>query len=191
MASYFLQADSPKQTRLDPESRCVDVQAWGTPLDLATELGQTEMVRLLVSSGAETIMPSVLDMAKLKGYTEIVELLGSTKLSVAEYEASAVSSVRNIAKSQITYSVAVGKGNYAVDLEALESAGLIDSVLGSGAKDGYAFSTSGDSNTFIVSAIPLDYGSTGTSSFFSDESGVILYTRENRPATVEDWPLGQ
>jgi len=68
---------------------------------------------------------------------------------------------------------------------------LIDSALGSGTKDGYAFSTSGGADTFIVNARPLDYGFTGSRSFFSDESGVIRYTREDRPATVEDPPLEQ
>ncbi len=97
--------------KVDPQGNAL------TPLDLATELGHTGMVRLLVSSGAETITPSVLDKAKLKGYTEIVELLGSAKLSVAEYEASAISSVRNIVLSQISYSATTGRGGYATDLD--------------------------------------------------------------------------
>ncbi len=72
---------------------------------------------------------------------------------------------------------------------------LIDSVLGSGTKNGYAFSTSGDADTFTVNARPLTYGSTGTRSFFADETGynrflpeswTIRVTTEDRPATAED-----
>ncbi len=106
-------------------------------------------------------------------------------------EAAAINSIRNIVTSQITYSANLGKGNYAVNLKALGDAGLIRSVLASGTRFGYAFSTSGDADTFTVSATPLDYGSTGAHSFFSDESGVVRYTREDRPATVGDPPLGQ
>ena len=187
-----------------------------TLLDLAAGLGHTEMVGLLVRAGARKIKASSLVNAKQEGYTEIVELLGSVELSVVQdYEVSAISSVSNIVTSQNTYSTTLGSGNYATDLEALgeglesevEPGGTlqeifqrtrrrleiwpIDSVLVSGTKDGYAFSTSGDVDTFTVNATPLDYGFTGTRSFFSDESGVIRYTREDRPATVEDSPLEQ
>jgi len=194
-----------------------DLEANGTTLlDATVELGHTEMVGLLVRAGARKIKASSLSNAKQEGHTEIVELLGSVELSVVQdYEVSAMNSVRNIVTSQNTYSTTLGSGNYAIDLEALgegreseaESGGTlqnvfervlrgwetwpIDSVLLSGTKDGYAFSTSGDADTFIVNARPLDYGSTGTRSFFSDESGVIRYTREDRPATVEDSPLEQ
>ena len=161
-----------------------------TPLDLAVELGYTEMVGMLVTAGSRKIRASTLNKAKEKGYTEIAELLGSVE-QVQDYEVSAISSVKNMITSQITYSVAVGRGNSAVDLEALKSVGLMDSVPRSGTKDGYTFSTSGDADTFTVNARPLTYGSTGTRSFFSDETGVIRYTREDRPATVEDPPLGQ
>ena len=106
-------------------------------------------------------------------------------------DASAISSTRKIVTSQITYSATVGKGNYAVDLEPLRDAALIDAVLASGTKDGYAFSTDGDTSTFTVNARPLDYGPDGTRNFFADESGVIRYTREDRPATADDLPLGQ
>ena len=163
-----------------------------TLLDLAAGLGHTEMVGLLVRAGARKIRASSLVNAKQEGDTEIVELLGSVELSVVQdYEVSAISSVRNIVASQITYSVVVGSGNYAVDLEALKSVGLMDSVPGSGTKNGYAFSISGGADTFTVNASPLDYGFTGSRSFFTDESGVIRYTREDRPATVEDSPLEQ
>jgi len=186
----------------------VDIQWNGTTLlDLAAELGHTEIVGLLVRAGARKIKASSLNNAKQEGYTEIVELLGSVELSVVQdYEVSAISSVGAIGTSQITYRGE--RGNYATDLDALrivaESGSrlerirrmqsgliLIDSALGSGTKDGYTFSTSGDADTFTVNASPLTYGSTGTRSFFSDETGVIRYTREDRPATVEDPRLGQ
>ncbi len=159
-----------------------------TLLDAAVLLGYTEMGKLLAGAGAEISRMALTD-AKLRGDTEIVELFESAELIEADYEHLAMASIRRILSSQIAYRRE--SGNYVTDLEALESGGWIDSALGSGTKDGYAFSTSGDADTFTVNASPLDYGFTGTRSFFSDESSVIRYTREDRPATVEDSPLEQ
>ncbi len=108
----------------------------------------------------------------------------------AANEASAISAIRNVVTSQITYSATVGSGQYAADLAALQGASLIDSVLGSGTKDGYTFTSSGAANTFEVTAGPVAYGSTGTRYFFSDESGVIRYDT-GAAATVASSPLGQ
>ena len=101
-----------------------------------------------------------------------------------ENEASAISSVRNIVTAQFNYSESKG-GEYAITLVDLRSRGLIDSALESGIKDGYIFSIGSFGSVFTVSARPMIYASTGTRSFFSDESGIIRYTREDRPATVE------
>jgi len=108
----------------------------------------------------------------------------------AANEASAISSVRNIVTVQVTYSVRVGSGNYAGDLDKLEDEGLIDNQLGKGKKDGYSFSVEGGS-TFNVNARPITYGSTGTRSFYSDETGVIRYTTTDAPATSASPALGQ
>jgi len=108
-------------------------------------------------------------------------------------ESYAISSVRNLVTSQITYSKTFGAGTYADGLDLLYSSNLIDSVLGSGTKDGYIFTVSTDAgnDSFAIYATPITYGGTGTRSFFTDETGVIRYTAEKRPATVDDTPLGQ
>ncbi len=107
-----------------------------------------------------------------------------------ESETSAISSVKKIVTAQFDYSEGSG-GGYAMTLVDLRSRGLIDSALESGVKDGYVFSMGSFGSVFTVGATPLTYGSTGTRSFFSDETGVIRYTRESRPATAEDPPIGQ
>ena len=108
-------------------------------------------------------------------------------------DASAISAVRNIVTSQITYSAKTGGGSYATSLTELENAQLIDSVLGSGTKDGYTFRTTAgsDGSTFMVNATPLNRAGTEPRSFYSDETGVIRYTIEDRPAWFRDPPLGQ
>ncbi len=55
--------------------------------------------------------------------------------------------------------------------------------------DGYVISMGSFGNVFTVNATPMIYGSTGTRSFFANETGVIRYTRESRPATADDLAL--
>ncbi len=107
-------------------------------------------------------------------------------------EASAISSLRTLVTSQVSYSETIGDGTYADSLGSLYGSMLIDSMLASGTKDGYTFTVStgtGDA-TYGIYARPITY-ETGTRSFFSDETGYIRYTTEDRPATADDTPLGQ
>jgi len=108
----------------------------------------------------------------------------------AANEASAISAVRNIVTSQITYSATLGSGSYAGTLTDLQNANLIDSVLGNGTKDGYTFTSTGVGSTFTVNASPNTVGSTGTRFFFANESGVIRYSTSSAAGT-NDSPLGQ
>ncbi len=108
----------------------------------------------------------------------------------AANEASGISAIRNIVTSHITYSATVGSGKYAADRTTLENAKLIDSVLGSGTKDGYSFASVGTTNTFTITADPVTAGTTGTRYFFSDESGVIRYNTSQTAGTGDN-PLGQ
>ena len=106
-------------------------------------------------------------------------------------EGSAISHMRNIVTSQITYQATTGEGSFAPDLATLYSSKLIDRVLGSGTKNSYVFSVSGEGSTFTITGRPLVYGERGNRSFFSDETGFIRYTSKDRPATAEDPKLNQ
>src|SRR5918993_4462203 len=57
----------------------------------------------------------------------------------AANEGSAQSSLRTLHSSQATYQATKGNGAFAGTLAALQTANLIDSVLGGGTKSGYAF----------------------------------------------------
>ena len=114
-------------------------------------------------------------------------------------EGSAVSAMRTLHGAQMTYQATQGSGNYAGPtgtggsfatadksaLSALSTAGLIDSVLGSGTKSGYNFvgaaagSTSGTTAApaqFFFSAVPTvsdGVTQTGTRRFGIMTDGVI------------------
>jgi len=108
-------------------------------------------------------------------------------------EASGISAVREIGVAQTTYSDTTGEGSYATSLTELGNANLIDSLLASGTKDGYAFSIHADSEgkTFGVTATRLGRDESHSRSFYSDETRVIRYTTDDRPAWFKDPPLGQ
>ena len=93
--------------------------------------------------------------------------------------------------SQISYSMTMGSGSYTTDLKALQKAGLNEDLVGSGISGGYAFSISGSSSEFSVQARPLVFGSTGTRSFYSDQTGIIRYTETDGMATSSSLPLNQ
>ena len=75
-------------------------------------------------------------------------------------------------------------------LEELYKAGLIDAELGSGTKAGYRFELVPLETSFKLTAVPIEYGSTGDWSFYLDESGVIRGQTSNREANAQDPPIG-
>jgi type IV pilus assembly protein PilA len=120
---------------------------------------------------------------------------------VAANEASAIGSIRTINTAQITYASTFDKG-FSVDLDSLGGSGcsettdashacLIDTMLASGHKSGYrysyqAFDDDGDGvmERYFIVAYPLTPGSSGRSSFCSDESGVIRRESSGQECTA-------
>jgi prepilin-type N-terminal cleavage/methylation domain-containing protein len=119
----------------------------------------------------------------------IPNLLASRR---ASNEASAIASVRTIGTAQATFLSTVGNNTaYAADLPALLAQGLIDATLGSatGVKTGYTFVGASAAGTvaYTTTATPVS-ASTGTRSFFSNETGVIR-GKAGAGAAVGDAPL--
>ena len=77
-----------------------------------------------------------------------------------------------------------------------DGADLLFADLAGGRKDGYVFEYVASDNdgdgtldAYQVSASPIEYRKTGTRSFFTDKSGVIRSTKEDRSATAADPPV--
>jgi hypothetical protein len=114
----------------------------------------------------------------------------------AHYEASAVGSLRTINVAQVEYARTHPDRGFASSLAELGPGSddpLIDSVLASGKKSSYIFiltAASPDSHGRIVrygiTARPQHYGKNIKHNFFTDESGVLRFTTENRAATAQD-----
>ncbi len=104
----------------------------------------------------------------------------------AANEGSAVSSMRTVHGAEMTYQSTTGAGNYAGSLATLNGVALVDAVLGSGVKSGYAFTggavaantATGTPATFFYSTIPsvsTGVTQTGTRRFCIETEGVVRY----------------
>jgi type II secretory pathway pseudopilin PulG len=110
---------------------------------------------------------------------------------MAANEGSAIHSVRTIAEAERVYYLNFNK--YAT-IEELASANFVDSKLGSGTKNGYNFSIEltrdEDVEGFAVTAVPIEYRSSGRRSFYVDESAIVRAAdNHGGPPTKRDAPL--
>jgi hypothetical protein len=116
-------------------------------------------------------------------------------------EATAVGSLRTYNTALVTYSSSFPEIGFPASLTALggggggpDHAGLVDNLLGSPPfqKYGYSFSYRQISKSeYTISARPVadTSGADVARSFFTDQTGVIRSTQEDRDATADDPPL--
>ena len=123
-------------------------------------------------------------------------------------QASALGSIRTLNTSEVTYSstytqgfsptlAALGPGPTDTAPSTSPAAGLVDAMLAGGKKGGSTFiytpgprGSDGIIQTYTISARPIpDCQGKGLPSYFTDQTGVIRMTNEDRPATVHDPPL--
>lgn len=88
-------------------------------------------------------------------------------------EAAAITSLKTISWAATTYRTA--NSVYPTNISELSNAvpAYVDSVLGSGQKQGYNFTLIGETNGFNCTAVPSTPNVTGIRGFFVDSSGVI------------------
>jgi type IV pilus assembly protein PilA len=114
---------------------------------------------------------------------------------MAANEASAVGTMRTITTAEVTYSTTYGTGfgtlaslggaaaTCATATGATSAAAcLVDASVAGGTKSGYTIAipvpaalgtTAAPNNTFYATAVPASAGQTGTSTFCTDQSGVV------------------
>jgi prepilin-type N-terminal cleavage/methylation domain-containing protein len=110
-------------------------------------------------------------------------------------EAAAIGALRTLNTAQSLFREGDkdhnGTLDYASTLVALQTNGnLIDSVLGTGTKQGYSYTILAATQfTWSAQASPLTPGKSGDRYFFIDESGVIRFNAQ-QPSTSTDTPIG-
>jgi type IV pilus assembly protein PilA len=104
-------------------------------------------------------------------------------------EATAIASMKTLGWAATAYRSS--NSAYPSDLTTLanSSPAYVDSVLGTGTKQGYSFNITGGVNIFNATAIPVSQNITGVRAFYTDVSGVIRAST-NGTADSSSSPIG-
>lgn len=107
-------------------------------------------------------------------------------------ETAAIGAIRTLHTAQTQYFSQFGR--FAASLTELgpptsgqpnaSAADLISGDLAAGEKSGYKFTMTGGPGGYTISAVPVAYNSTGSRTFFSDQSLVMRENYGPEPATV-------
>ena len=108
-------------------------------------------------------------------------------------ETAAVKAIQTLHQMEVQYQSQYGK--YATSLAELgppasgapgpQAADLIGNDLANGEKQGYKFSLSATPGGYIINANPVNYGSSGSKTFYSDQTMVIRENNGPEPATAQ------
>jgi len=114
------------------------------------------------------------------------------------HETAAIKAIQTIHTVQVQYNSQYG--HYATTLAELgppasggPSAGAADLIgndLALGEKSGYKFTMTGTPGGYVINASPINYGSSGSRTFFSDQSMVVRENYGPEPATLTSKELG-
>ena len=111
----------------------------------------------------------------------------SNQPPIASNEAIAKGALRMLVSAETAFQTDKGKGSFG-SLEQLSEQGLVYKDLLE--KHGYKIELIVSGTKFEATAVPLEYGKTGTMSFFIDESGVLRGAdRGGAPASLADKPV--
>jgi len=113
-------------------------------------------------------------------------------------ETAALKAIQTINTAQVQYNSTFGR--FAQSLTELgpptsgnanaSAADLIGSDLAAGEKQGYRYTLTGTPTGYTVSAVPIAFGSTGSRTFFTDQSLVVRENYSQDPATVNSPEVG-
>ena len=113
-------------------------------------------------------------------------------------ETAAVKAIQTIHQMEVQYQSQFGR--YATSLAELgppqsgqpgpASADLIGRDLSEGEKQGYKFTLTGTNGGYVINANPVTYGTSGTRSFYSDQTMVVRENYGAEPATATSKELG-
>jgi len=114
------------------------------------------------------------------------------KTQIFVRETAAIKAIQTIHQMEIQYQSQYGR--YAVSLTELgppasgsaspAAADLIGNDLSNGVNKGYKFTLTGTQGGYVINANPVNFGSDGTRTFYSDQSMVIRQNFGQEPATA-------
>jgi type IV pilus assembly protein PilA len=113
-------------------------------------------------------------------------------------QTAAIQAIRAIHTAEVEYQSQYGR--YANSLTELgppasgapssASADLIGNDVSNGEKQGYKFTLTGTQGGYIITAVPVSYGTSGAVTYYSDQTMTVHYNEGPEPATVQSKELG-
>jgi len=113
-------------------------------------------------------------------------------------ETAALKAIQTLNTAQVQYQSTFGR--FAQSLTELgppvsgtdnaSAANLISSDLASGLKQGYKYTLTGTPTGYVITAVPQSFGSTGSRTFYSDQSLVVRENYGQDPATANSPEVG-
>jgi type IV pilus assembly protein PilA len=120
-----------------------------------------------------------------------------TRARMHAQETAALAAIKTIHTAQVQYYSTYGR--YAASLTELgppasgnanaSSADVIGSDLSGGKKQGYLFTLTGTPGGYIINANPETFGSTGSKTYYSDQTMVVRVNEGPEPATATSKPM--
>jgi hypothetical protein len=163
--------------------------------------GENHTNLLMLSMRFENDEWRLSEVGEWRGTNIEAEFLRKEGLVDDHGNSSAASMLRTLNTALVTYNATYPEVGYPSNLKTLsgeesqqsspEHAMLIEPAFlkEPAIKNGYEFRyTRIGSSGYQITATPLQYGQ-GQESFFTDDSAVIRFTKESRPATANDSPL--
>lgn len=107
------------------------------------------------------------------------------RAQVRSQELTAIQNIRLIHMAQAQY--AAQYGGFATSL--LQLVPLIPKYLSIGSKNGYRFTLRGGPQEYALHAEPVSFGTSGTCTYYSDQTLVIRINPSAAPATADSTPI--
>lgn len=114
------------------------------------------------------------------------------KATMGARELGAIKAIQTIHQGEVQYQSQYSR--YANTLQELgppasgpatpSAADLIGNDLSNGEKNGYKFTLTGSGGGYVITAVPITYGSSGSRTFYSDQTMVIHQNFSAEPATA-------
>ena len=113
-------------------------------------------------------------------------------------ETAALRAIQTIHTAEVQYSSQYGRfatslaelGPPATGAASPSAADLIGNDLSNGTKQGYKYTLTGSPSGYTVLAVPETFGTTGSKTFYSDQTMVIRENDGPEPATVNSREIG-
>jgi competence protein ComGC len=130
----------------------------------------------MTRSSAVLVVASLLTLSACGSLTERF-----SKQATSANEIGAVAVMKSISAAQVSYNLE--HGQFAPSLDELRAS--LPAGLATGERNGYRFKLKGSKSAFSIEATPTTFGTTGTRTFYTDESLVIREHEGPEPATAD------